>query len=106
MSVLLLRSADAHAKATPTDGDFAGRVPIRGGRDIHVMCRRTGRPTVLLAAGLRNRADTRSTRADEGDRGTMLQLDQPGHARAATKRVVRAVRAGKRTTGQLVASRW
>jgi hypothetical protein len=91
MSVLLPWSADAHAKATAPGGDFAGRVPIPGGRDVHLM---------------RNRADTRSTRADEGDRGTMLQLDQPGHARAAIKRVVRAVRAGKRTTGQLVASRW
>jgi hypothetical protein len=99
MSALLPWSADPH-------GDFAGRVPTRGGRDVHLMCRRTGRLTVLLVAGLPNRADTGSTRADEGERGTILQPDQPGHARAAIKRVVRAVRAGKRTTGQLVASRW
>lgn len=37
---------------------------------------------------------------------TIVQLDQPGEVRAAIKRVVRAVRTGTRTTGQLVASLW
>ena len=103
--MLLPWSAEAHAKATPTDGSFAGRVSIRGGREVYLVCRGTRRPTALLVVGPSNRADIWST-PDEGDKPTMVQLDQSGQVRAAIKRVVRAVRAGKRTTGHLVAIRW
>jgi len=51
----------AHARATPRHGDFAGRVAISGGRSLFLMCRGTGRPTVLLEAGLRNRGGTCSS---------------------------------------------
>jgi hypothetical protein len=105
-SVLLPWSADPHANATRTEGGFAGRVLIRGGREVHLMWRGTGHPTVLLVAGLSNRADIWNTPADESHKRTMVQLDQPGELRAAIKRVVRAVRAEKPTTGHLVASRW
>ena len=99
-------SAEAHANATPTDGGFAGRVSIRGGREVYLVCQGTRRPTALLVVGLSNRADIWSTPADECDKPTMVQLDQSGQVRAAIERVVRAVRAGKRTTGHLVAIRW
>jgi hypothetical protein len=36
---------------------------------------------------------------------TIVRVDQPGEVRAAIKRVVGAVRAGKRTASQLVAGR-
>ena len=64
--------AVAHRGATPTRGDFAGRVSIGGGRELYLMCRGTGRPTVLLEAGLRNRGDIWSTPAEEGDKRTMV----------------------------------
>lgn len=38
-------------------GDFAGRVALPGGRVLYLECRGTGRPTVILESGLRNRAD-------------------------------------------------
>jgi hypothetical protein len=104
--VLVACSVEAHSKATPTDGEFAGRVSIRGGPEVYLVCRGTGRPTVLLVAGLSNRAKIWSTPADEGNKPTMVVLDQSGQVRAAIKRVARAVRAGKRTTGHLVAIRW
>jgi hypothetical protein len=101
--VLVPCSAEAHAKATSTDCDFAGRFSIRGGREVYPVCRGTGRPTVLLVAVLSNRADIWSTPADEGDKPRMVALDQSGQVRAAIRRVVRAVRAEKRITGHLVA---
>jgi pimeloyl-ACP methyl ester carboxylesterase len=69
---LLGGGAIAHARATPRHGDFAGRVSIGGGRSLFLMCRGTGRPTVLLEAGLRNRGDIWSTPTDESDRRTMV----------------------------------
>jgi len=38
-------------------GDFAGPVDIGGGRKMHLECRGTGSPVVILEAGLRNRAE-------------------------------------------------
>ena len=99
-------SAEAHANATPTDGGFAGRVSIRGGREVYVVCWGTRRPTALLVVGLSNRVDIWSTPAHEGHKPTMVQLDQSGQVRAAIKRVVRTVRAEERSTGHLVAIRW
>lgn len=43
--------------AGPSSGDFAGLVEINGGRKLYLECRGTGEPTVILEAGLRNRAD-------------------------------------------------
>jgi hypothetical protein len=103
--VLLPWSAEAHPTATPTDGDFAGRVSIRRGRDVYLVCLRTGRPTVLRLRAC-NRADIWSTPADEGDEPTMVEFDQSGPVRAEIKRMVRAVRTGKRTTGHLAAIGW
>jgi pimeloyl-ACP methyl ester carboxylesterase len=40
-----------------TDGDFARRVAIRGGRKLYVECRGTGSPTVVLESGTGDRAD-------------------------------------------------
>jgi pimeloyl-ACP methyl ester carboxylesterase len=74
LAVLAFVSAGgiAYARATPRHGDFAGRVSIGGGRSIFLMCRGTGRPTVLLEAGLRNRGDIWSTPTDESDKRTMV----------------------------------
>jgi hypothetical protein len=94
LSVLLPWSAEAHPTATPTDGD------------VYLVCLRTGRPTVLRVAGVSNRADIWSAPADYCNEPTMVQLDQSGQVHAAIKRVVRAVRAGKRTTGHSVAIGW
>jgi pimeloyl-ACP methyl ester carboxylesterase len=75
-AVLLLVPADAgavsHRGATPTRGDFAGRVSIGGGRQLYLKCRGMGRPTVMLEAGLRNTGDVWSAPAGEGDTRTMV----------------------------------
>jgi pimeloyl-ACP methyl ester carboxylesterase len=49
----------AHAQATSVsgEGDFAGLVDIGDGRTLYLECRGTGRPTVILEAGFRTRAD-------------------------------------------------
>lgn len=70
--VLVPGSADARRKATPTRGNFAGKVSIGSGRELYLMCRGTGRPTVLLEAGLRNRGDIWSTPGEDGDKRTMV----------------------------------
>ncbi|MFE2125530.1 alpha/beta fold hydrolase [Streptomyces amritsarensis] len=38
-------------------GDFAGTVSLPGGRRVHVECRGTGTPTVVLVSGARGAAD-------------------------------------------------
>ena len=43
---------------------FEGRVALPGGRRIFLRCQGTGRPTVILEAGLRSRADVWSEKAD------------------------------------------
>jgi pimeloyl-ACP methyl ester carboxylesterase len=73
--LLLLVPATAGAaerRATPTHGTFAGRVAIGGGRQLYLMCRGTGRPTVILEAGLRNTGAIWSTPADRNDKRTMV----------------------------------
>lgn len=42
-------------RASP--GDFAGTVSLPGGRRVHVECRGTGTPTVVLVSGARGAAD-------------------------------------------------
>jgi pimeloyl-ACP methyl ester carboxylesterase len=43
--------------STAQRGDFAGRVEVRGGRDLYLECRGRGRPTVILVSGYGNGAD-------------------------------------------------
>jgi pimeloyl-ACP methyl ester carboxylesterase len=71
LAAFAVLAVDAGA-ATPTRGDFAGRVAIGHGRELYLMCRGRGGPTVLLEAGLRNRGDIWSTPLDETDRRTMV----------------------------------
>jgi pimeloyl-ACP methyl ester carboxylesterase len=66
------------ASSVPASGDFAGRVDIGGGRKLYLECRGRGRPTVILEAGLRNRADIWSVQDEEG---TKRQTVFPGVAR-------------------------
>jgi pimeloyl-ACP methyl ester carboxylesterase len=64
----------AHARATPSHGNFAGLISIGGGRKLYLMCRGTGRPTVILEAGLRNTGAIWSTPGDPTDkRATVYQ---------------------------------
>ena len=42
-------------------GDFAGRVAIRGGRALYLECRGAGSPTVVLEAGTGDRGDVWTT---------------------------------------------
>jgi pimeloyl-ACP methyl ester carboxylesterase len=72
VAALLPAPAAAGATATPAHGTFAGKVAIGGGRELYLKCRGSGRPTVLLEAGLRNTADVWSARADDNDRRTMV----------------------------------
>jgi pimeloyl-ACP methyl ester carboxylesterase len=46
---------------TAAQGDFAGRVAIRGGRRLYLECRGAGSPTVVLEAGTGDRGDIWST---------------------------------------------
>ncbi|MEP9379246.1 alpha/beta hydrolase [Aquabacter sp. CN5-332] len=43
--------------AAATGGDFTGLMDIGGGRRMYLTCRGTGRPTVVLVAGLKASAD-------------------------------------------------
>ena len=61
----LLTSAQA-AEPIATHGDLAGLIDIGGGRKIYLECKGTGRPPVILEAGLRNRADIWSVKPDAG----------------------------------------
>jgi pimeloyl-ACP methyl ester carboxylesterase len=71
--------------ATPSDstsfattGDFAGLVDIGGGREMYLMCRGEGSPTVILEAGAGNDADTWDTAGLAPDSGQTAVL--PGVA--------------------------
>jgi len=60
------------AAATPvTPADIAQRVDV-GGRSLYLECRGEGSPTVLLEAGLRNRADVWSVQASPTSTETMV----------------------------------
>jgi len=61
-------SGSLHAVAAgPASGDFAEAVEIDGGRKLYLECRGAGSPTVVLEAGLRNRADIWSVQPDQGE---------------------------------------
>jgi pimeloyl-ACP methyl ester carboxylesterase len=57
--VLWLPAPASAARARPAArGDFAGLVPLPAeGRSLYLECQGTGRPTIILESGLRNRAD-------------------------------------------------
>jgi hypothetical protein len=54
--VPLVTALDSTARAVES-GDFAGLVDIGGGRKMHLECRGTGSPTVVLVAGLKGSAE-------------------------------------------------
>jgi pimeloyl-ACP methyl ester carboxylesterase len=87
--------------ANPTDttaaqADFTGLVDIGNGRSIHMECRGTGSPTVVLVTGLGERADNWMTTSDtppQPDRSVFSELaestrvcayDRPGTTTATT----------------------
>jgi pimeloyl-ACP methyl ester carboxylesterase len=47
----------AEGQSAGSDGDFAGRVEIPGGRELYLECHGSGSPTVIFEAGLRSRGD-------------------------------------------------
>ena len=51
----------AAASPVAASGDFAGLVDIGGGREMYLMCRGEGSPTVILEAGYGNDADNWDT---------------------------------------------
>ena len=73
-------AARNRTKPSAASGDFAGLIDV-GGRKISLECRGEGRPTVILEAGVGDRADVWSR-----------ELDQPDLAIAAIRQVVDAVR--------------
>jgi pimeloyl-ACP methyl ester carboxylesterase len=62
----LLVALDAGAAYAVGNGDFAGLVDIGGGRKLYLECKGSGKPIVILEAGLRNRADIWSTKPESG----------------------------------------
>ncbi|GGZ96423.1 alpha/beta hydrolase [Streptomyces subrutilus] len=50
--------APAASSSVPSSGDFSGPVDIGGGRRIHLSCKGSGRPTVILESGLHDSSDT------------------------------------------------
>ena len=58
--ILLAIPAVAWAGPGPADGDFAGAIEVDG-RNIHLECKGTGAPTVILISGYRNDAEIWTT---------------------------------------------
>jgi pimeloyl-ACP methyl ester carboxylesterase len=58
--VLFVAATAAQAEPGPTSGDFASPVDVDG-RKLHVECKGTGSPTVILISGYRNNAEIWST---------------------------------------------
>ncbi len=57
LSLIAAAPALAQTTGSPSDGDFAGKVAIDGGRKLYVECHGSGSPTVIFEAGLRSRGD-------------------------------------------------
>ncbi|MGW6980519.1 alpha/beta fold hydrolase [Streptomyces sp. NPDC054932] len=53
-----LRGAPAGPSTAATAGDFSGQVEVGGGRKIHLSCKGSGSPVVILESGLHDSADT------------------------------------------------
>ena len=58
--VLLTVSSAARAEPSPAAGNFAGAVEVDG-RKVHLECKGTGSPTVILISGYRNDAEIWTT---------------------------------------------
>ena len=63
--ILLVIPGVARAVSGPADGDFAGAVAVDG-RNIHLECKGTGAPTVILISGYRNDAEIWTTPPGQG----------------------------------------
>ena len=63
--ILLVIPGVAWAVSGPADGDFAGAVAVDG-RNIHLECKGTGAPTVILISGYRNDAEIWTTPPGQG----------------------------------------
>jgi pimeloyl-ACP methyl ester carboxylesterase len=61
--LIVLGAASLSAQTAPTVGDYSGAIDI-GGRRIHLECRGSGSPTVILLSGYRNDADIWSVEVD------------------------------------------
>ena len=57
LGLLTPGAGSAEAPSPVSDGDFAGKVEISGGRHLYLECHGSGSPTVIFEAGLRSRGD-------------------------------------------------
>ncbi len=64
---VVAQSTPEVASPIAASGDFAGLVDIGGGREMYLMCRGAGGPTVILEAGAGNDGDTWDAVALEPD---------------------------------------
>ncbi|MGW7332801.1 alpha/beta fold hydrolase [Streptomyces sp. NPDC054840] len=53
-----LRGSPPAPSSVPATGDFSGQVEVGGGRQIHLSCKGSGSPTVILESGLHDSSDT------------------------------------------------
>ncbi|MGW7439159.1 alpha/beta fold hydrolase [Streptomyces sp. NPDC054849] len=53
-----LRGAPASPSPVPATGDYSGRIAVGGGRTLHLSCKGSGRPIVILESGLHDSSDT------------------------------------------------
>ncbi|GAA2641138.1 MULTISPECIES: alpha/beta fold hydrolase [Streptomyces] len=53
-----LRGAPPAASSVPATGDFSGQVDVGGGRKLHLSCKGSGSPVVVLESGLHDSSDT------------------------------------------------
>ena len=83
ISLVLVAACPAAAQTTgsASDGDFAGRVAIEGGRKLYLECHGSGSPTVIFEAGLRSRGDIwEGSRAGGAGTGVFPQVTPYTHA--------------------------
>jgi pimeloyl-ACP methyl ester carboxylesterase len=75
-ALALIGAAAAVAQTTgsASDGDFAGRVAIEGGRKLYIECHGSGTPTVIFEAGLRSRGDIWEWSQDGAGTGVMPRV--------------------------------
>ncbi|WKD30618.1 alpha/beta fold hydrolase [Streptomyces xanthophaeus] len=53
-----LRGSPPAVSSVPPTGDFSGQIEVGGGRKIHLSCKGSGSPLVLLESGLHDSSDT------------------------------------------------
>jgi pimeloyl-ACP methyl ester carboxylesterase len=66
--------AAAQTTGSASDGDFAGRVAIEGGRKLYLECHGSGSPTVIFEAGLRSRGDIWNWSVEGADTGVLPRV--------------------------------